>query len=152
VEQNYYLLVYGQKWIDIDFFYRSIDVIQELDRRQRKIRSFRGFFLHALAIMEVGKDVEVLKTNLQPFFWKKLKNVIRQNKKSALLEFLFGSEKPDLDIRKEIQNFKEEIKELKYQLHSLHQKITDLQNEVKNSKNLSETSQTPGKASFISQQ
>jgi len=38
-----------------------------------------GFFLYALEIMEgrsetpvakgIGKDVEVLKTNLQPFFW-----------------------------------------------------------------------------------
>jgi hypothetical protein len=64
------LLVYEQKLIDIDidFFYTSIDVIQELDRRQRKISSLRGFFLYALEIMRVAKDVEVLKTNLQPFF------------------------------------------------------------------------------------
>jgi len=41
--------------------------------------------------MENGKDLEVLKTNLQPFSWRKVKNIIRQNKKKALLEFLFGN-------------------------------------------------------------
>ena len=38
-----------------------------------------------------GKDYEILQTNLQPFFWQKVKNIIRQNKKAALQEFLFGS-------------------------------------------------------------
>ena len=50
-DQNYYLFVYAQKSIQIDFLYHSIDVIQELDSKQRKIRSFRGFFLYALEIM-----------------------------------------------------------------------------------------------------
>ena len=76
--------------IDIDFFYTSIGVIQELVRRQREIRSLRGFFLYALEILETGKDYEILQTNLQPFFWRKVKNSIRQNKKAALQEFLFG--------------------------------------------------------------
>ena len=69
VDQNYYLLVYAQKSIDINFLYQSIDVIQELDSKQRKIRSFRGFFLYALEIIKNGKDDEILNTNLQPFFW-----------------------------------------------------------------------------------
>lgn len=89
-EQNYYLFLYAQKSIDINFLYQSIDVIQELDSKQRKIRSFRGFFLYALEIMENGKDYEILSTNLQPFFWRKVKNIIRQNQKATLLEFLFG--------------------------------------------------------------
>ena len=38
----------------------------------------------------MGENYEILKTNLQPFFWKKVKDTIRQNKKSALQEFLFG--------------------------------------------------------------
>jgi len=42
--------------------------------------------------MEKGEDYEILKTNLQPFFWRKVKNIIRQNKKDALLEFLFGKD------------------------------------------------------------
>ena len=41
--------------------------------------------------MENAKDVEALKTNLQPFFWRKVKTILRQNKKGALLQFLFGS-------------------------------------------------------------
>jgi len=40
VDQNYYLFVYSQKSIDIDFLSDSIDLIQELDSKQRKIRSF----------------------------------------------------------------------------------------------------------------
>jgi hypothetical protein len=69
VDRNYYLVLYAQKSIDINFLYQSIDVIQELDSKQRKIRSFRGFFLYALEIMQTGKDYEILTTNLQPFFW-----------------------------------------------------------------------------------
>jgi hypothetical protein len=34
--------------------------------------------------METGEEYEILNTNLQPFFWRKVKNIIRQNKKSAL--------------------------------------------------------------------
>ena len=67
-------------------------MIQELDSKERKIRSLRGFFLYALEIMENGKDYEILDTNLQPFFWRKIKNIIRQNKKAGLHEFLFGSQ------------------------------------------------------------
>ena len=122
--------------IDIDFFYTSIDVIQELVRRQREIRSLRGFFLYALEILENGKDYEILQTNLQPFFWQKVQNIIRQNKKSTLLEFLFGSEKPDVDIRKEFKNLKEKIEGLQDQVNSLHQKITELDNQSQNLKRL----------------
>lgn len=40
--------------------------------------------------MKRGKEYESLNTNLQPFFWQKVKNIIRENKKSALQEFLLG--------------------------------------------------------------
>jgi hypothetical protein len=90
VDHKYYLFFYSQKSIDINFLYQSVDVIQELDSKQRKIRSFRGFFLYALEIMQMGENYEILKTNLQPFFWRKVKTIIRQNQKGALLEFLFG--------------------------------------------------------------
>ena len=69
LDNKYYLFLYSQKSIQIDFLYQSIDVIQELAYKQRKIRSLRGFFLYALEIIENGKDYEILKTNLQPFFW-----------------------------------------------------------------------------------
>jgi len=69
VDRNYYLFLFSQKSIDIHFLYQSIDVIQELDSKQRKIRSLRGLFLYALEIMENAQDYEILSTNLQPFFW-----------------------------------------------------------------------------------
>jgi hypothetical protein len=92
VDQKYYLFFYIQKSIEIDFLYQAVNVIQELDSKKRKIRSFRGFLLYVLEIMENGKAFKILSTNLQPFFWKKVENVIRQNKKGALQEFLFGSQ------------------------------------------------------------
>lgn len=77
VDGKYYLFFYEPKSIDINFLYQSVDVLQELDKKQRKLRSFRGFLLYALDIMETGKDVEILKTNLHPFFWKKVKAILR---------------------------------------------------------------------------
>ena len=40
VDQNYYLFMYAQQSIDINFLYQSLQAIQELDSKQRKIRSF----------------------------------------------------------------------------------------------------------------
>jgi hypothetical protein len=51
VDQNYYLFFYRQTPIDLQFLYQFVDVIQELDYKKRKIRSFRGFFLYALEII-----------------------------------------------------------------------------------------------------
>ena len=83
VDQKYFLFVYSQTDIQLDTIYQSVKLIEELDSKQRKIRSLRGFFLYALEILENGKDYEILQTNLQPFFWRKVKNIIRQNKKAA---------------------------------------------------------------------
>ena len=52
VQQKYYLFFYSQKLIDIDFFEPFIEILEELNIKQRKIRSLRGFFLYALEIME----------------------------------------------------------------------------------------------------
>lgn len=49
--------------------------------------SLIGFFLYTLELMETGKDFEILSTNLKSFFWKKVKNIIRQNKKVLSLNF-----------------------------------------------------------------
>ena len=126
VDQNYYLFVYGQKSIDINFLYRSINVIQELDSKKRRIRSLRGFFLYALEIMENEKDSEILKTNLQPFFWRKVKNIIRQNKKEAISEFLFGKaedQKPqDIDSNLALEKLQNEV-------NSLQERISSLENQ-----------------------
>lgn len=66
-------------------------MIQELDSKEGNIQSMRGFFLYALEILETEKDYQILQTNLQSFFWRKVKNTIRQNKKGALLQFIFRS-------------------------------------------------------------
>jgi len=52
VQNKYYLFFYAQKPIDINFLYQSVQGIDELDSKQRKIRSLRGFFLYALEIIE----------------------------------------------------------------------------------------------------
>ena len=146
-DQNYYLFLYAQQSIDINFLYQSVEIIQELDSKQRKIRSFRGFFLYALEIIQKAQDYEILQTNLQPFFWRKIKNIIRQNKKGALLEFLFGSTygrgevSPTLDTSSS-PDFDTKIQTLQNQVDSLHQKIIELESKLENPKYaLSESSQ-----------
>ena len=110
VDQKYYLVFYGQKFIDIDLIDPFIQIIEELDTKQRKIRSLKGFFLYALEIMQKREDYEILSTNLQPFFWRKLKTILRQNKKIVLLQFLFGSQdsiaaiEPANDFEAKIEN------------------------------------------------
>ena len=141
VDRNYYLFLYAQKSIDINLLYPSVEVIEELDSKQRKIRSLRGFFLYALKILENGGNYEILNTNLQSFFWKKVKNIIRQNKKAALQEFLFGS---DSGIGYSYQGsntqVEEIIKTLQNQVDSLQQKVMNLEIQLKNSKDpLSDT-------------
>ena len=90
VDQKYYLFFYSQKSIDIDLINPSIDIFEELNTKQRKIRSLRGFFLYALEIMDNRKDLKILTTNLKPSFWRNLRRILRQNKKQVLLQFLFG--------------------------------------------------------------
>jgi len=126
VDQNYYLFVYSQNSIDINFLYQSIDVIEELDSKQRKIRSFRGFSLYALEIIEKGKDYEILTTNLQPFFWRKVKTIIRQNQKGALLEFLFG-EYANRKTENKGSEMEKKMETLQNQVNFLEQKIIQLE-------------------------
>ena len=135
VDQKYYLFVYAQNSIQINFLYHSIDVLEELDSKQRKIRSFRGFFLYALEIMEMGENYEILKTNLQPFFWRKVKTIIRQSKKAALLEFLFGKAQVNQDqILGLIPHLQDQIQTLQSQMDSLQQKIIQLESKLENPK------------------
>ena len=120
------MFFYGQKPIDISFIELHLQIIEELDRKQRKIRSLRGFFFYALEIMKNGKDFEILRTNFQVSFWRKLKTILRQNKKEVLLQFLFGrvyssqGSTPHSDIIEMIQN-------LQTQVNSLQQKIIELE-------------------------
>ena len=125
------MFFYKETDIDIHFIDRNISIIQELDRKQRQIRSLIGFFFYISEIIEIAKDYKILKTNLQPSFWRRLKRILRQNKKSVLLTFLFGSEKissaSDTHITKEFQSLKETIESIQNQVNSLHQKFIELE-------------------------
>jgi len=129
VDQKYYLFFYQQKSIDIDRIEPLIHILDELDRKQRKIRSLRGFFRYVLEIMENGQDYQILKTNLQPSFWRKLKTILRQNKKIVLLQFLFGSQ--DSIAEPETQNHvNEKIEALQNQVNSLQERVLKLENQI----------------------
>ena len=126
-------------------------MIRELDSKQRKIRSLRGFFLYALEIIENGKDYEILQTNLQSFFWRKVKNIIRQNKKAALQEFLFGSQDSIAAIESE-KDFEAKIENLQQQVDSLQEKVMNLESQTNHLKDaLIGTSDAPEETK-ISQQ
>jgi len=125
------LFFYHQKFIDIDRIDPLIHILDELNWKQRKIRSLRGFFLYALEIMENGENYEILQTNLQPFFWKKVKNIIRQNKKAALQEFLFGKDEVNKDqtlgSNLAFQQMEKKIQNLQNQVTLLQQKVINLE-------------------------
>ena len=81
--------------------------------------------------MDSGKDLEILTTNLQPSFWRNLKTILRQNKKSVLLAFLFGSQ--DSMASTNPQNQLEEIiRNLQNQVSSLQQRTSALENKLEN--------------------
>ena len=145
------MFFYQQKSIDIDRIEPLIHILEELDRKQRKIRSLRGFFRYVLEIMENGQDYQILKTNLQPSFWRKLKTILRQNKKIVLLQFLFGSQ--DSIAEPETQNHvNEKIEALQNQVNSLQDRIRDLETTRDNSKYALSRTRMDEKTPFTSQQ
>jgi hypothetical protein len=91
VDRNYYMLIIAEKSFDKDFLYKVLTGIRELNTKQRRIRSFRGFLIYALEIQKQGNNFEILKTNLKSYFWKEIENIIRQNRKPILLNFLLES-------------------------------------------------------------
>ena len=129
-EQNYYLFLYSQKFIDIDSIDPFIHIIQELDTKQRKIRSLRGFFLYALEIFERTNNSQILKTNLKPSFWRNLKSILRQNKKTVLLQFLFGR---GYSYPPSSSHLEDQIQTLKNQIDSLQEKIIQLEQQSERS-------------------
>ena len=109
----------------------------------------REFFIYTSEIMENEKDVEVLKTNLKPSFWRTLKTILRQNKKVVLLQFLFGPQKldsfTDAGMRKEFESLKEKMEKkiqiIYDQVNSLQDRISDLETKLtfeENSKSANE--------------
>ena len=130
------MFLYGKKFIDIDFIHPFIAIIEELDTKQRKIRSLRGFFLYALEIIENPTNYEILTTNLQPSFWRKLKSILRQNKKIVLLQFLFGKDEDNRLLGEDSNPQGEEmIKTLQNQVDSLQQRVIHLENQTNDLKN-----------------
>ena len=85
--------MYGESHLSNSFnsILPSLVVIEELDTKKRKIRSIRGFLRYALEIIQDEKLITVLETNFQPLFWRRLKDVLRQNKQCSLVQFLFNS-------------------------------------------------------------
>lgn len=95
VDQRYYLLAFQEHPFDPEFLYQSLNQVKELNSKKRILRSFRGFLLYGLEIMNQGKFSKVLQTNLNSYFWLKVGSVIRQNRKEVLLQFLFPPAVPD---------------------------------------------------------
>ena len=114
VDQKFYILVFAEEAFEPDFLYKFLIIIQELNRKKRIIRSFRGFFIYALEIIDQGRDFQIVETNMKPYFFTYFWNVIRQNRKSILLNFLF-----DISCLENCQN---QIKFLKEKMAELEGK------------------------------
>lgn len=110
-----YLFLYGKNHLSNSFnmILSSLVVIQELDTKKRKIRSIRGFLLYALEIIQDEKLITVLKTNFQPLFWRRVKNIIKQNKRNCIVEFLFeASNSISLSSDQELRQVREEVQKV----------------------------------------
>jgi hypothetical protein len=90
IDTEYYLFGFSEKNHDINFLFDSIKLIKLLHSRKRKIRSLRGFFLYVLEFIENDK-CEILKTNLEPLFWIQVQEILKQNRKEPLENFLFSN-------------------------------------------------------------
>lgn len=123
INQNYYLFAFGRNETKKSLF-QKIGVIQVLDKKKRKIRSLRGYFLYVLEIMKNSDRMTELSSNLRPMFWYRVEDIIRQNKKNGLYEFVFGPELlwnqnqnlSFLDVTSKLEN---EIKWIKRKLNEL---------------------------------
>jgi hypothetical protein len=113
IDQKYYILIFAEEAFELDFIYKFLNIIQELNTKKRRIRSFRGFFLYALEIINQGRYFQVLETNMKPYFWTEIGHVIRQNRKLILLNFLF-------DIPS-LENYQNQIKFLKKKMAELEE-------------------------------
>ena len=105
----------------------TIHILEELNTKQRKIRSLRGFFLYALEIIQSTDNYQILKTNLKPSFWRNLRTILRQNKKIVLLQFLFGR---GYSYQDPIPHLKDQIQALQNQVNSLQDRIRDLETKL----------------------
>lgn len=122
VDQKYYILVFAEKSFDPDFLYKLLTGIRELNYKQRRIRSLRGFLTYALEIRSKGINSRILETNLKPYFWREIGNVIRQNRQEILLKFLFSNSSTS------------SVEDLQNQINFLQEKIFDLEKKLESRK------------------
>ncbi len=73
--------------------------------------------------MNNQKDLQILKTNLKPSFWRNLRTILRQNKKQVLLQFLFGR---GYSYQPSSYYLEDQIQTLQNQVDSLQQEISEL--------------------------
>lgn len=129
IYSTYYLFLVGTS----DYFEvlelcdKRLEILEELNKKQRKLRSLRGFFLYVSEILEKGgdKNVKVLETNFPPLFWKRVKEVIRQNKKGALTELLV--ETSNSSIKNSNLSVEKLIQDLQLQVNLLRDKVIRLE-------------------------
>lgn len=120
-KQKYYLFGYSRilDFDIIDAISQEIEIIAQLNKKQRVIRSVRGYILYTLEIMGNKDDLNILRTNLPKFFWQNVENVIRQNKKNNLLKFLvknISDEVDESEFEKRLKLLEHEISRIKESL------------------------------------
>jgi hypothetical protein len=126
----------------MDSLYRTITIIEELDTKKRRLRSVRGFFLYAVEILENPnqENIQVLKTNLHVLFWKRVKNVMRQNNKGLLLRFLFETSEISITNESKSNSLEQTIQDLQIEMLNLKKKLEKFENTVNDEVEVSETS------------
>jgi len=138
--QTFYIFLFGQIHLTkdgnnlIEYLLSFLKIRKELDTRKRKIRSIRGFLFYVLETIEYDETlVTVLQTNLSPFFWKRVQNVLKQNRKGILGEFLFGTLKfsPRSSIEPKYLELENKVDKLKSEMILIKEKIKIIINEKK---------------------
>lgn len=130
----YYIFLYGQYGLATSFekLLPSLVIIKELNTKKRRIRSLRGFILHALEIIQDEKGVTVLKTNFRPRFWNQVPNIIRQNRKNSLIKYAFKSLELDSTLNQDkFTDMEIRIGELQNQISQLKTKLGESPKKLK---------------------
>lgn len=113
VEDKYYLFIFAKKIISIEFLspFPDVTLIKKLDSKEREIRSLRGLLNYLLLDLKVEAG-KVLASNLIPFFWTDIERVLRQRKKDAITQYLFGTTSQQENQNMDIKNMNIKIQEL----------------------------------------
>ena len=106
-----------------DFLYKYLQINQEINSHKGRLRSFRGFFIYILSLLNNSENTKFLQTNLKPYFWSDIGIVIRQNKNSKLLKFLFGND--DLNGETKINSLEKRIIQLENELNLIFNLIKE---------------------------